>query len=184
MPTTDDYLKSIDEKRSSGQTAKIDFSKLPPDVDSGKIAGALSKGLPDEYGKAITGWASTKDGPHSVNYGIIHIKESVPEKVWDTVKGPVTSAFKAVTTPIPGLKQFGEAADQTGQKIADKISPSQKDIVDTAGKEDKVPYGKIAENVAAHTGAEFITKLSPRTPWTLAFGHRCQDRLRGGFLGH
>lgn len=163
MPTTDDYIKAISEKRDKGETAKVDFAQIPEGVDTGKIAKALSDGIPDEYGQAIQDKLKNKQ-PLSLNYGVVHVKQSVPEKVWDTVKGPLATGFKAMTTPIPGLKQVGEKADELASKGIEAISPTEKQVEDEAAKTGNTPYGKVAERVAAQTAAAVASGLIPRSP--------------------
>ncbi len=82
MPTTDDYIKAIREKRDNKQSISLDFSKLPQGIDVTAIKSELSKGLPDAYKQAIT----NKTGLLKLNYSIIPISDigTTPQSQKDT----------------------------------------------------------------------------------------------------
>src|SRR3990167_6514548 len=53
-PTTEDYLRVLDQAKRDKKTVDLDFSTLPPEVDAARIRQQLSFGLPEEIASSLT----------------------------------------------------------------------------------------------------------------------------------
>lgn len=80
-------------------------------------------------------------------------KMTSPKQIW-----------QAATTPLPPLEKVRQGVDKALTSLADKVSPSEEDIVGKAAKTGKIPYGKIIEKVMADTGAHFSASMIPASP--------------------
>lgn len=67
---TQDVLDAISQAKNSGKGISIDFSKLPGDVDTRQVVGALTQGLPQEHANAINSMAMGGKGVR-VDFGKI-----------------------------------------------------------------------------------------------------------------
>lgn len=76
-----------------------------------------------------------------------------PKKIW-----------QAANTPLPPIESFRKGVDKALTSFADKLAPSEEDIVGKAQETGKIPYGKIIEKTMADTGAHFLSGMIPASP--------------------
>ena len=101
MPTTDEYINAIKERRANRKSLSLDFAMLPKEVDVEQIKAELSYGLPDEYMQAI----KTRTGKIRLDFSVVPFKE--PEKIQEKPTAKRIIKPEPILTTPEGAKEYG-----------------------------------------------------------------------------